>query len=557
MDLSNKLSVPGFTANVQLPLVLDSADAEHWDHEADVVIVGFGGAGVVAALQARELGASVIAVDRFVGGGATAMSGGVVYAGGTRIQAEAGFEDNSEEMYKYISFEGTPVKESTLRRFCETSNENMEWLMGHGVQFDSSHFPARIAYPPDGYHLYYSGMEKFHPDVATPAPRGHRTVGKGPTGKNYFAALERAALEQGVSLIPHAPVRRLVVDGRDRVVGIEVQKIPEACQARHRALYRRVHPMKPFNGARAERHIARTAEFEASVPQEFLRLRARNGVILASGGYNYNLRFYGRYRPDITAAAKVLVRGGAMGCDGSGIELGASAGGDLGCMDRVFITKAISPPEEFLKGVLVNRKGERLISEDAYLGNVGLKILDQEGGEAWVILDSPTFWRGVRQLVWPLRNAISWWGMPALMNVLFGGTRRASTLEALAAKLGVDAGRLLETIHRYNTLASAGHDEDFGKQAGNLTPMTSAPFYAFNLSLLNRYGFSGSMPYGGLTVEEETGAVTRADGSVIDGLYAAGRTAVGVCSGANFSGLSIADTVFSGRRAVRAALAGK
>ena len=87
--------------------------------------------------------------------------------------------------------------------------------------------------------------------------------------------------------------------------------------------------------------------------------------------------------------------------------------------------------------------------------------------------------------------------------------------------------------------------------------MTSAPFYAFNLSLLNRYGFSGSMPYGGLTVEEETGAVTRADGSVIDGLYAAGRTAVGVCSGANFSGLSIADTVFSGRRAARAALAGK
>jgi 3-oxo-5alpha-steroid 4-dehydrogenase len=63
------------------------------------------------------------------------------------------------------------------------------------------------------------------------------------------------------------------------------------------------------------------------------------------------------------------------------------------------------------------------------------------------------------------------------------------------------------------------------------------------------------MPYGGLTVDETTGNVTRPDGSIVEGLYAAGRAAVGICSESNFSGLSIADTVYSGRRAARAAAA--
>ena len=64
---------PAFTANVELPLVLDNGDDAAWHDEADVIIVGFGGAGVAAALQAREAGASVLAVDRFAGGGATVM----------------------------------------------------------------------------------------------------------------------------------------------------------------------------------------------------------------------------------------------------------------------------------------------------------------------------------------------------------------------------------------------------------------------------------------------------------------------------------------------------
>ncbi|MCP6330388.1 FAD-dependent oxidoreductase, partial [Klebsiella pneumoniae] len=74
-----------------------------WDDEADLLVVGFGGAGVCAALEARGQGVSVLALDRFAGGGATARSGGVVYAGGgTPQQAEAGIEDSPEAMFDYL-----------------------------------------------------------------------------------------------------------------------------------------------------------------------------------------------------------------------------------------------------------------------------------------------------------------------------------------------------------------------------------------------------------------------------------------------------------------------
>jgi 3-oxo-5alpha-steroid 4-dehydrogenase len=301
--------------------------------------------------------------------------------------------------------------------------------------------------------------------------------------------------------------------------------------------------------------VAECREFERRAPSERRLLRARGGVILAAGGYNYNLELFGRYRPIVRKAYPDLVRGGSMGCDGSGIELGVTVGGALSHMDRMFVTKGVSPPEPYIAGVLVNTDGKRFITEDAYVGNVGCAVAEQpKDGEAWLILDSPTFWEGLRQLLWPLRNAISWWGMPALLNIALGGTRRATTLAALARKLAIDADMLEKTMRGYNDAARRGADPEQGKLEAHLRPMDRPPYFALNLSLRNKWGFSGTMPYGGLTVDEDTGGVTRADGSVVEGLYAAGRTALGICSESNFSGLSIADAIFSGRRAARAAV---
>src|SRR5215471_17685793 len=109
------------------PLVVENADAVDWSDEADVVVVGFGGAGAAAALQASLDGADVLAIDRFGGGGATAFSGGVIYAGATRHQAAAGFEDMPEDMFRYLSAEGNALGPAALRRFCEESNGDLEW----------------------------------------------------------------------------------------------------------------------------------------------------------------------------------------------------------------------------------------------------------------------------------------------------------------------------------------------------------------------------------------------------------------------------------------------
>ena len=118
------------------PLKIDDPDRVAWDETADVVVVGFGAAGACAALEAQESGASVIIIDKFEGGGTSALSGGVVYAGATRFQREAGFDDTTEEMFKYLSMEvGDIVGADTLRRFCEESATNLDWLIGHGATY--------------------------------------------------------------------------------------------------------------------------------------------------------------------------------------------------------------------------------------------------------------------------------------------------------------------------------------------------------------------------------------------------------------------------------------
>lgn len=94
-----------------------------WDQSADVVVVGFGAAGAAASIEAAAGGADVIALDRYEGGGASTISGGVVYAGGgTSIQSRVGVEDSPAQMYAYLAKEvGDAVSPATLRRFCEES----------------------------------------------------------------------------------------------------------------------------------------------------------------------------------------------------------------------------------------------------------------------------------------------------------------------------------------------------------------------------------------------------------------------------------------------------
>jgi 3-oxo-5alpha-steroid 4-dehydrogenase len=99
--------------------VAAEGNSDAWDVSTDVVVVGFGAAGTCAALAARESGAEVVTLERFNGGGATAMSGGIIYAGGgTVVQRRAGVDDSTDKLLAYLQLEvGDVVRPDTLRRF--------------------------------------------------------------------------------------------------------------------------------------------------------------------------------------------------------------------------------------------------------------------------------------------------------------------------------------------------------------------------------------------------------------------------------------------------------
>jgi 3-oxo-5alpha-steroid 4-dehydrogenase len=206
-----------------------------WDDEADVIVVGFGGAGVCAAIEAAGHGSRVLVIERFTGGGATRISGGVAYAGGGSVyQKQAGFDDTPENMFGYLETEvKDAVTKETLQAFCEQSCDNLAWLEAQGVCFDASFCPFKTSYPPARYYLYYSGNESFPPHnaKAIPAPRGHRVKGKGLSGGALFERLKESALKKGVEVRCQSTATRLIVGTGGRVAGIEMSSIPPTVYA--------------------------------------------------------------------------------------------------------------------------------------------------------------------------------------------------------------------------------------------------------------------------------------------------------------------------------------
>lgn len=537
----------------QSPLVLTDPEAAQWFAETDVVVVGVGGAGVTAALQARESGADVIAIDRFQSGGSTAWSGGVYYGGGTRYQREAGIDDTPEKMFAYLRHElRGAVSDATLRRFCEESSDNLDWLVEHGAQFSGKLTTTKTYFPDRGFYLYFSGNERLpeYAAITPPEPRGHRTFVAGDppgnTGWALFPPLKQSMLDMGVRLIIHAAVDRLVLDGAGRVIGVEALVIEDPDQiARHAELYDNSKPA-PFNDkaiARA-RVAVRAIERNAGVRR---LIRARGGVILSTGGFEVNPAMLARESSTDFSKALPL---GMIGSDGTGITLGRSAGGTTAHMNHTFYGIRIVPPQAYLKGMLIGRKGRRMISEEAYLSTIGYVMAQESNGDAWVVVDGKLLRSAMRDA---LRGPSKQYGMAALLNILIGGTRRGRTIEALARKIGVDSAALRETLDVYNQAGRGEIDDPFGKPRQYIHEMTRGPYYAVNISIANRLQFVSVFTLGGLVVDENNGQVRGEDGKPVAGLYAAGRAAVGLPSISYVSGMSISDCVFSGRRAGRSA----
>jgi 3-oxo-5alpha-steroid 4-dehydrogenase len=169
----------------------------------------------------------VAVLDRFAGGGATALSGGVIYAGGgTSHQLAAGVHDWPEAMFSYLSLEvGDAVSPATLREFCQGSPDMLAWLERHGVPFEGSLCPDKTSYPTNRHYLYYSGSELSACDAAPPAPRGHRVRGRGTSGGLLFARLGQAVGRSGAQVLAQTTADRLITDAGGRVIGVECRTL--------------------------------------------------------------------------------------------------------------------------------------------------------------------------------------------------------------------------------------------------------------------------------------------------------------------------------------------
>jgi 3-oxo-5alpha-steroid 4-dehydrogenase len=517
-----------------------------WDAEADVVVVGFGAAGACAALEARAAGAEVIVVDRFDGGGATELSGGIVYAGGgTTAQKEAGVTDSAEAMFSYLSTEvGQAVSAQTLRRFCDGSADMISWLAGHGVPFEGSLCPDKTSYPTNRHYLYYSGSEHAAREIAEPAARGHRAVGRGTSGKVLYARLAAAVRGSGATVMAQTRVTELVTDEAGRVTGVTcltMRTAPGWARLAHGVLHRI--GKKPFLyagglGRRLTKPVDRLEHRHARP----LRIGARHGVVLAAGGFIANRKMVREHAPAFRGGLAL----GTVADDGSGITLGVAAGGSTRYLDKVSCWRFITPPTQFQRGVLVDAAGQRICDESRYGAAIGEAMVLRHNRKGWLLLDAPL----VTQSRQHLRRSTLWFQLLQAVYLLTSARVTAPTLAAVAAKAGIDPAGLSATVTAYNAAALAGERDAMGKSADLVKVLDGPPYSLIDLSVRPRPAYPAPMlTLGGLVVDEQTGHVQRGDGSSVPGLFAAGRTAVGLCSNSYVSGLSLADCVFSGRRA--------
>jgi 3-oxo-5alpha-steroid 4-dehydrogenase len=466
-----------------------------WNREADVVVVGHGGAGAAAAIEAARAGARTLVVERMSGGGGTtALSTGVLYCGGgTRVQRACGFDDPVEEMVKHVRLAaGAHPDEERVRRFCEGSVAHFEWLCALGVTFKDSYVDDKTTHPFGDDCLFYSGNERVHPFVAhaTPAPRGHKPARAGEAGGYLMERLLAGSTAAGAEVVHDCRVERLVQRADGRIIGVAAV----------------------LDGAP-------------------WYVRARRGVVLCAGGFVLNDAMLAAHAPDLL---RCNWKAAAPGDDGLGIRIGLGAGAAAVNMHEGLVLNAYYPPGAHVRGLLVNRQGQRFVNEDAYIGRSSEAILRQRDGTAWLIVDTAI--AGRTQV--PHRRAAV-----------------EATIEDLEGALDLPAGTLVQTVAAYNRDAGAGVDPLFHKAAEYLRPLDTPPYAALDCSTAG--SIFGVLTLGGLAARA-SGEVLTPDGTVITGLYAAGRTTAGLPrEGRTYaSGLSISDATFFGRLAGQSAAAG-
>ncbi|MDN3481696.1 FAD-dependent oxidoreductase [Arthrobacter sp. APC 3897] len=487
-------------SNEQPSRPVDSRSITGYDHETDVLVIGYGCAGAAAALEARSQGAEVIILERAGGaGGSSALSGGEIYlGGGTPIQQACGFTDSAGEMEAYLlAALGPHADAGKVRAYCRGSVDHYEWLTRQGVPFKPSFWESPSWVPPtdDGLMWLGENAEPFA-GLAKPAPRGHRVTAEGFGGKVLMDRLVGAVNAAGAGVHTDTYATRLILED-SKVAGVTARRFGKT-----------------------------------------LTYRARRGVILTTGGFADNPGMVAQHAPLLTGWG-VTSDGGD---DGHGIEMAQAAGAGIQNMAAAQVGISLVPGLA-VRGMLVNAAGQRFINEDQYPGLLGQAALFRQDLRVWIILDETAFEEVPEDERWGV--------LPHLV---------AETPEELEQEIGMPEGALSVAVAEYNRHAARGEDPYFHKNKRWLRPL-EAPFAAIDVSrgmsspeLGASRGGAKVFTLGGLRTDTN-GTVLDVSGFPVPGLYAAGRATSGLHGQGYISGTSLGDGTFFGRRAGAAAAA--
>ncbi len=480
-----------------------AADISEWGIETDVAVIGFGGAGACAALEAADAGSEVQIFElASASGGSTALTSAEIYMGGnggTRVQKACGYDDTSENMKSFLkTCFGSNADEAKIDTYVDNSLEHFNWLVEKGVPFKDSELKERAIMALTDDCLLFTGNEKAYPftEAAYPVPRGHNLEIEGDNGGPLLMKIltEQVEKRSNISVNYETRALTLITDDSGAVVGILVR-----------------------------------------INQQEVAVRTRKGVILCAGGFCMNEEMVRKYAPFFDKNLEPI---GNPGDTGSGILMGQGVGAGTVNMHECFTTVPFYPPQSLTYGIFVNDKGQRFINEDCYHGRVGFNAMVQQHNHSKRIY---------------LVTDVEGYGDYEKMSYLgaqVAGT--GDTAEELEQELELPQGTLSNTLEVYNRHAEKGEDPLFHKSDAWLRPI-EPPYVALDCTL-GRGTFYPFFTLGGLDTLP-TGEVLTPERNVIPGLYAAGRTTAGIprTAAGYASGMSVGDATFFGRMAGKTA----
>ena len=490
----------------------EAVKAEDAAYEADVVIVGAGGAGMTSALAAAEKGAKVIIIES-----QAAVGGNSVRATGGMNASDTPYQDNAE-------FGEAAGVEKTLASAASTYADNeVITKLAEEVTVQWTAYQAN----PEGYFDTVELMEldtmiggkgindpELVKILAENSAEGIEWL------RNYNINLENTGAFGGASVNRiHWPK----VDGKKTNVGsYMIPLLEEACKANENItilMETTAEEIIMVDGA--AKGVKSTGKAGNTVTV------TADAVILATGGFGANLEMVASYNPDLEG----FMTTNAAGIQGQGIAMAQAVGAAVVDMDQIQIHPTVQADTaalitEGLRGdgaILVNAEGKRFIDEVGTRDVVSAAEIAQTGSYSWLIIDD-----AMLQASATIQGYVK-------KSFVFSG----ATYEELAAQIGVPAEAFAETMNAWNSYVAAKNDPDFGR-VSFANPLDTAPYYAIKVTA----GIHHTM--GGVKINTSTQVLTEA-GEIIPGLYAAGEVTGGVHGANRLGGNAVSDFVVFGR----------